>query len=95
VIVDAGSKTLSSDTLGAGPKRGYGLVMETPATLSKLNEEHGYLTADDLRGFAVGQVLSIVPNHVCTCINMHDNVLLARNGRIVGSWKVAGRGKVS
>ena len=94
VIVDAGSKTLSSDLLSAGPKRGYGRVMEREATLSKLNEEHGFLTADDLTGFYVGQVLTVIPNHVCTCINMHDEVLLSREGEIVGSWKVAGRGKV-
>jgi D-serine deaminase-like pyridoxal phosphate-dependent protein len=39
-------------------------------------------------------VLTVIPNHVCTCINMHDEVLLARQGEIVGSWKVAARGKV-
>jgi D-serine deaminase-like pyridoxal phosphate-dependent protein len=94
VIVDAGSKTFSSDLLSAGPKIGYGEVMERTARVSKLNEEHGYLTADDLTGFAVGQVLTVIPNHVCTCINMHDEVLLARQGEIVGAWKVAARGKV-
>ena len=94
VIVDAGSKTLSSDPLNAGPKSGHGLVMETPAKLSKLNEEHGYVIADDLSPFTVGQSLTIIPNHVCTCINMHDEVLLARKGVIVGSWKIAARGKV-
>src|SRR5437764_3203566 len=70
VIVDAGSKTLSSDALGAGPKRGYGRVMEREGILSKLNEEHGFLEAQDLSGFAVGQVLTVIPNHVCTCVNM-------------------------
>jgi D-serine deaminase-like pyridoxal phosphate-dependent protein len=95
VIVDAGSKTLSSDLLSAGPKSGYGKVANAAATLVKLNEEHGYLAADDLTAFSVGQVLSIIPNHVCTCINMHDQVLLARSGEIVGAWKVAARGKVS
>jgi D-serine deaminase-like pyridoxal phosphate-dependent protein len=94
VIVDAGSKTLSSDALGAGPKSGFGRVVERDGLLVKLNEEHGFLAADDLSGFAVGQVLSVIPNHVCTCINMHDEVLLSRNGRIVGSWKVDARGKV-
>ena len=94
VIVDAGSKTLSSDLLSAGPKRGYGYVRESEATLIKLNEEHGFLTAEDLSQFSVGQVLSVIPNHVCTCINMHDEVLLAREGKIVGSWNVAARGKV-
>jgi D-serine deaminase-like pyridoxal phosphate-dependent protein len=94
VIVDAGSKTLSSDLLSAGPKRGYGYVREAGATLTRLNEEHGFLTADDLSQFSVGQVFSVIPNHVCTCINMHDEVLLARHGKIVGSWNIAARGKV-
>jgi len=94
VIVDAGSKTLSSDLLSAGPKRGYGYVREFDATLTKLNEEHGFLSAENLSQFSVGQVLSVIPNHVCTCINMHDEVFLAREGKIVGSWNVAARGKV-
>ena len=43
-IIDAGSKTFSSDLLGSGPKSGYGYVVEAPdAPIIKLNEEHGYL----------------------------------------------------
>lgn len=94
VIVDAGSKTLSSDLLTAGPKSGYGFVRDQNVTLTRLNEEHGYIVVDDSSQFCVGQVLRIIPNHVCTCINMHDEVLLSRNDEIVGSWKVAARGKV-
>jgi D-serine deaminase-like pyridoxal phosphate-dependent protein len=94
VIFDAGSKTLSSDMCGAGPRSGYGRLVERDATLSKLNEEHGFLASGDLSGIEVGQVVTVIPNHVCTCINMHDEVLLARAGVIVGAWKVAARGKV-
>jgi len=95
VVVDAGSKTFSSDVLSAGPRDGYGQVTENErATLSKLNEEHGYIVAPDLARFSVGQVLTVIPNHVCTCINMHDEVFLSRSGEIVGSWKVGARGKV-
>ena len=94
VIVDAGSKTMSSDALGSGPKTGFGLHPESGATLTRLNEEHGYLRTEQAADFPVGRVLQFVPNHVCTCINMHDEVLLARNGTIVGSWRVAARGKV-
>jgi len=94
VIVDAGSKTLSSDLLSAGPRTGYGQLSERNATLSKLNEEHGFVMANDLSCFEVGQVFTVIPNHVCTCINMHDEVLLARSGSIVGSWEIAARGKV-
>jgi D-serine deaminase-like pyridoxal phosphate-dependent protein len=95
VVVDAGSKTFSSDVLSAGPRNGYGQVTENErATLSKLNEEHGYIVEPDLARFSVGQVLTVSPNHVCTCINMHDEVFLSRGGEIVGSWKVGARGKV-
>jgi D-serine deaminase-like pyridoxal phosphate-dependent protein len=94
VIVDAGSKTLSSDLLSAGPKHGHGYVREADATLTRLNEEHGFLSAKNLSQFSVGQVLAVIPNHVCTCINMHDEVLVARGGKIVGSWNVDARGKV-
>lgn len=95
VIVDAGSKVFSSDMLGSGPKRGFGRIMEVDsAGLSKLNEEHGYVEANDYDAFSVGQVLSVIPNHVCTCINMHDEIYVSRRGEIVGTWKVAARGKI-
>jgi len=94
IIVDAGSKTLSSDLCSAGPKSGYGMVVEREGILKKLNEEHGYLYANDLAGLEVGQVISVIPNHVCTCINMHDEVLTARKGIVTGSWRIAARGKV-
>lgn len=95
VIVDAGSKVFSSDSLGAGPKRGFGLVMEVPhAFLTKLNEEHGYIEAPDYSELPVGRVLSVVPNHVCACVNMHDQVFLSRSGEVIGCWNVEARGKV-
>ena len=95
IIVDAGSKVFSSDTLSSGPKRGYGRLMEVDdAVLSKLNEEHGYVETGGRGHFSVGQVLSVIPNHVCTCINMHDEVFVSRGGEITGTWKIAARGKV-
>jgi D-serine deaminase-like pyridoxal phosphate-dependent protein len=95
VIVDAGSKVFSSDLLSSGPRQGYGRIMEVEnAALAKLDEEHGFAEAEDYSAFSVGQVLSVIPNHVCTCINMHDEIYVARRGEVVGSWRVAARGKV-
>jgi D-serine deaminase-like pyridoxal phosphate-dependent protein len=95
-MIDAGSKTLSSDLLGSGPRAGYGYVVEAPdAKLIKLNEEHGYL---DITGsnhrFRVGEILTVIPNHVCTCVNMHDEVFALRNEEVICSWRVAARGKI-
>ena len=95
-IIDAGSKTLSSDLLGAGPKSGYGCVVEAPdVPIIKLNEEHGYLDiARSAHEFYVGEVLTVIPNHVCTCVNMHDEAFTLRNGMVADSWRVAARGKI-
>ena len=95
-IIDAGSKTLSSDLLGSGSKSGYGYVVEAPdAPLIKLNEEHGHLDiTHSTHKFHVGEVLTVIPNHVCTCVNMHDEVFTLRKGMVDGSWRVAARGKI-
>jgi len=95
-MIDAGSKTLSSDALGSGPATGHGRVMEAPdAALIKLNEEHGHLDITrSSHKFQVGEILTVIPNHVCACVNMHDEVFLLRNGQVEGTWRVAARGKV-
>jgi len=94
-IIDAGSKTLSSDALGSGPKTGHGYVVEAPdAQIIKLNEEHGHLDiTNSSHRFQVGEVLTVIPNHVCTCVNMNDEVFLMRREEVVGCWQVAARGK--
>ena len=95
-IIDAGSKALSSDLLSAGPESGYGYVVEAPEVpIIKLNEEHGYLDVTrSAHEFHVGEVLTVIPNHVCTCVNMHDEAFILRNGVVAGSWRVAARGKI-
>jgi D-serine deaminase-like pyridoxal phosphate-dependent protein len=95
-IIDAGSKTLSSDPLGSGSKSGHGYVVEAPdAKLFKLNEEHGFLDiTNSAHRFHVGEVVTVIPNHVCTCVNMHDEVFLVRDEQVVGCWPVLARGKI-
>jgi D-serine deaminase-like pyridoxal phosphate-dependent protein len=95
-IIDAGSKTLSSDARRASRGIGYGYIVEAPdAPIVKLNEEHGYVDATrSSHQFRVGEVVTVIPNHVCTCVNMHDEVFVHRRGKVEGSWQVAARGKI-
>jgi D-serine deaminase-like pyridoxal phosphate-dependent protein len=93
-VIDAGSKTLSQDALGSGPMTGFGRIVEAPeASLFKLNEEHGYLRTSPSQNLKIGDVLSVIPNHVCSCVNLHDEIFLARGEQVIDSWKVAARGK--
>jgi D-serine deaminase-like pyridoxal phosphate-dependent protein len=95
-MLDAGSKTLSSDQLTAGSKLGFGYLVEAPdAPIFMLSEEHGHVDCTRTEHqFRVGEVVSIIPNHVCTCVNMHEDAFLVRNQQVVGSWRVAARGKI-
>jgi D-serine deaminase-like pyridoxal phosphate-dependent protein len=95
-IVDAGSKTLSADLLLSGNRQGYGHVMDHEGVVVEdLSEEHGHLDlARAARQPRLGDLIRIIPNHVCTCINLHDRVYGLRNEQIVNEWAVAGRGKV-
>src|SRR5215813_1791238 len=95
-IVDGGSKTFSSDRFQAGDGRGFGMVKEDPeAEVESFSEEHGHLNIKrSARRYKVGERLTIVPNHVCSTVNMHDEVFGVRGERVETDWAVAGRGKV-
>ena len=95
-VIDGGTKTFSSDRLLSGTQAGFGEVVEDPTIVfESMSEEHGQLdvSASDTK-LRVGDKLSLIPNHVCACVNMHDRIWYHRNGVVQGSWQVAGRGKV-
>ena len=96
VMVDAGSKTLSADPLLSGLKLGYGEVVNYPdAMIEDLSEEHGHLNVRKVRNPPkLGERLRIVPNHICTCINLHDRVYGCSGEDVVVQWEVKGRGEV-
>lgn len=94
-IIDAGSKTLSSDRLHAAGGTGHGHVVGHPGvTLEGLSEEHGHLRLGEGARLRVGERLRIVPNHICTCMNLHDRVWGVEGDAVVEEWRVAGRGQV-
>ncbi len=92
-ILDAGSKALTSDLLGL-PDHGAVPALGD-ARVYQINEEHGYL---DISGLAekpaVGDIVDILPNHVCPVSNLFDKVALMRGGRLLGLTPVDARGLV-
>lgn len=92
-ILDAGSKSLSSDLHGLD---GYGYICEYPdAKIHHLSEEHGHV---DFSACAkkpeIGERVTIIPNHCCTVTSLFDEVIGSRNGEVEVRWKVAARGTV-
>lgn len=95
-IVDAGSKTLSSDTHQVVDGKGFGMIKEdVHAEVERLSEEHGNLNISrSTRHYRVGERLAIIPNHVCSTVNMHNRIYGVRGDQVESVWEVAGRGRV-
>ncbi len=93
-ILDAGSKTLTSDT---GGLEGHGLILEHPqARIARFAEEHGFLDLSACKDRPkVGDIVRIVPNHVCVVVNMVDRLVTVRGDEIVGELPVAARGRLT
>jgi D-serine deaminase-like pyridoxal phosphate-dependent protein len=95
-ILDSGSKTLTNDPAEEASGGGHGLIVEYPdARLYTLSEEHGHVDVSACSSRPeIGEVVTIIPNHACGCTNMHDEVVVHRDGHVVGVWPVAARGKL-
>ncbi|MEG0692390.1 MAG: alanine racemase [Oscillospiraceae bacterium] len=83
-VIDGGTKTFPMDImLNQEPYfyKGYALVANNDdLRLTRMNEEHGILTS--VKGkteLKVGQKLELIPIHVCTAINMQNEVYIYEN----------------
>jgi D-serine deaminase-like pyridoxal phosphate-dependent protein len=92
-VVDAGSKTLSSEALR--PKAdGYGRVLGRRASLEKLSEEHGVVAVGPRESFRVGEKVQVLPNHACVVANLHDRLMGTSGGRVEAVLPVSARGRI-
>jgi D-serine deaminase-like pyridoxal phosphate-dependent protein len=92
-VLDAGSKTLSSDPLRpqAG---GYGRLLGRSSRVEKLSEEHGVVAVAEGESFRVGERVRVLPNHACVVANLHDRLIGVSGDRVEAVLAVAARGRV-
>ena len=96
VVVDAGAKALTSDRRGPSilENRGFGMVVGHPeVTIVSLSDEHGVLSVPDAETYTIGEVIRIIPNHICPCVNLYDHAFAARDGVVEAVWEVSARGR--
>ncbi|MDQ0322355.1 D-serine deaminase-like pyridoxal phosphate-dependent protein [Pararhizobium capsulatum DSM 1112] len=92
-IIDAGSKTLTSDLFG---QTGFGHVLGRPdIAIDQLSEEHGRLVTTGPIALSVGDRVRVVPNHACVVTNMVDAVHIVEGDTVTDIWPVAARGKIT
>ena len=94
-VVDCGSKALGREPMRGAPGEGFGALLDRPeVVVARMSEEHGIL---DLRDTdwrpRVGDLVQIVPNHVCVVVHLNDTVHGVRGDQVESSWPVAARGR--
>ncbi|PWU11612.1 MAG: hypothetical protein C5B47_00680 [Verrucomicrobia bacterium] len=86
VIVDAGSKTLSSDKTLDGV---FAMSWPHPSCeIRRVSEEHGWLTGPEVSKLRVGDRIRLVTAHVCPTVNLAREVHCLRGEKITESWPV-------
>jgi D-serine deaminase-like pyridoxal phosphate-dependent protein len=96
-VIDAGSKALTAEH-GPFSSRGesHGVIRGYPdCQIDRLWEEHGRVQLTPEAGrLRVGDLVEVVPAHVCPTVNLAERLVCVREGRVVGAWEVAARARV-
>ena len=91
VVLDSGSKVLGADRPGWAT--GYGRLLDHPgAGITALSEHHATVSWDDSPMPGLGERVRVVPNHVCSAVNLADELVVVAAGELVDRWPVAARG---
>jgi len=92
-IIDAGSKSMASDS--PFEDRTYGEILAHPElTFRGISEEHGHLGFTGAPSLLVGEKVRVIPNHACTCVNLHDTMILHRGEHVEDVVPIECRGKL-
>jgi len=93
VVIDAGAKALTKDRAEWLP--GYGAVVGYPELLiDRLNDYHGVvLAAPGVDRPSLGDVVSVIPNHVCPVVDLFDTFVALRRDGTADVWPVDARGR--
>jgi D-serine deaminase-like pyridoxal phosphate-dependent protein len=93
-VLDAGAKVLGYDRPAWTP--GHGLLPAFPeATVTGLWEHHAVAATGSGPRPAVGDRVVVIPNHVCTTVNLVSELHVVRDGQVTGRWPVDARGRNS
>jgi D-serine deaminase-like pyridoxal phosphate-dependent protein len=105
IILDSGSKTLSTDTTRApGATEGFGVVCadlealapDDTLVIERLSEEHATVKVrTGTTALSPGDLVRVVPNHACVVSNLVDSVVLMDGPNVIDSLPIAARGKIT
>ena len=94
-VIDAGAKALGREPMRGVEGEGWGALLDRPDVLvTRMSEEHGILdlSRSDWKP-SVGDLVRVVPNHVCIVVHLNDVIYGVRGESVEKSWRVDARGR--
>ncbi|HEY3341218.1 MAG TPA: alanine racemase, partial [Anaerolineae bacterium] len=93
VTVDGGSKTFCGDSNPARYQlKGYARAVNMDAFVESMSEEHGVVRLGQGVNPQIGDRIAFYPIHVCTTVNLSDELVGMRNGKVEKVWPILARG---
>jgi len=84
-VLDAGLKSLAVDT-------GLPTVAAVGLAYVAANDEHGILRSEGGRLPGLDELVMLAPGHVDPTMNLHDEIVAIRAGRVEAIWPISARG---
>ncbi|MCC7336781.1 MAG: D-TA family PLP-dependent enzyme [Pirellulaceae bacterium] len=91
VTVDLGYKAVASDP-PAG-RRCHFLNLPDAKEIQH-SEEHLVVESPAVDNLTVGDVLYVVPAHICPTVALHSHMIVVEDGRVVDRWRVTARDRL-
>jgi D-serine deaminase-like pyridoxal phosphate-dependent protein len=91
LTVDGGSKTFSGDRPGGAQGGVIARAAGRKIFIERLSEEHGVARIEG-DSAELGEKILFIPYHVCTCVNLSDELVGYRGNRVEAVWPVVARG---
>ena len=95
ISVRPGEAVLDIGAKGAGNEFGLPRIRDFPEVEIPhfLAEEHCIIR--NAPAWKMGQPLHLIPSHACTTCNLHRQMFVHENGRVVDVWPIEGSGKMT
>lgn len=91
LVLDAGAKALGRDR----PEwlAGHGLIAGYPELrVTRVFDYHAVVAVPESAAAPrLGEVVAVVPNHVCTAAHLADELVLLEHGKVQARWPIDGR----
>lgn len=87
---DLGYKGIASDP---SAQRGYIVGLEEAEPIIHSEEHWVFRLEDESRIPPIGTCLYVIPTHICPTSALYPEVLVARDGQTIGTWKVTARNR--